>query len=310
MNLNLVEHSHEIHEGHLHTEGVSIFSVIEHAFIDTLPMIPILIITFIMIEYMEHRFSAGLQEKIRNAGVLGPIVGALIGIIPQCGFSVMAVALYSRKIVSLGTLISIFIATSDEALPVFLSMPSAYGSIMPFLITKIAIAIVAGYFIDVVTIRRSQRCEIAASKEVDDQALKCVDVDTIKFSKVLIHSLERTLKVTIYIYIVTVIITFIIEYFGVETLAGTLFSEGYGQVFIASLIGLIPNCAISVGLVKLFTMNVIGFSSVIAGLSANAGLALIFLFKENKKKAVYITLILFGISFLSGVVIKVMGIYS
>lgn len=295
----------DLQDIHSHSDGISFFHILEHSIIDTLPMIPILIITFIVIEYMEHKFSSRLQEKVKNAGFLGPLVGAFIGIIPQCGFSVMAVALFSRKIISLGTMMSIFIATSDEALPVFLSIPDSYSSIVPFFGIKIIIAIVFGYLIDIVLKRFGKSNEMDYSEAADEKANKCVDKGDIKFSKVFIHSLERTLKVTIYIFIVTLIITFIIEYLGVEELTESVFKTGYGQIFFAALIGLIPNCAISVGLVKLFTVGAIGFPSVIAGVSANAGLALVFLFKESKdkKKALGITLLLFGISFLSGIVI-------
>lgn len=306
----MLGHSHDLHEGHLHSDGLSVFSVMEHSIIDTLPMIPILIITFILIEYMEHRFSGSLQEKVRNAGVLGPFIGALIGIIPQCGFSIMAVAFYSKKVISLGTMISIFIATSDEAIPVLLSMDSSYSSILPFIITKIIIAVLFGYIIDTIFNRMKMKSETALTKEFEESACKCIDGKSIKFTRVLIHSLERTLKVTVYIFVVTFLLSLVIEYFGVDALAGTAFSNPYGQIVISSLIGLIPNCAISVGLVKLFTVNAIGFSSVIAGLSSNAGLALIFLFRGNKKKAFIITSILFGISLLSGIIIEIFNIYG
>lgn len=301
----MLEHSHELHEGHLHSDGLSVFSVMEHSLIDTLPMIPILIITFIVIEYMEHRFSSSLQEKVRNAGVLGPIIGALIGIIPQCGFSIMAVAFYSKRIISLGTMMAIFIATSDEAIPVLLSMDASRSSILPFIAAKIIIAVVFGYIIDMVVSRVNMRSETALTKEFEEDACKCTDEKVIKFTNVLVHSLERTLKVTIYIYILTFLLSLVIEYFGVDALAGSRFSNPYGQIVISSLIGLIPNCAISVGLVKLYAVNAIGFSSVIAGLSSNAGLALIFLFRGNKKRAFIITYILLGISLFSGVIIQV-----
>ncbi|KMT22523.1 putative manganese transporter [Clostridium cylindrosporum] len=296
-----------LHEGHLHGDETGFFAVLEHSLIDIIPMIIILILTFVAIEYIEHKFSARLQDKVRNAGILGPLLGAIVGIIPQCGFSVMAVALYSRKIISLGTMMAIFLATSDETIPVLLSTPGAYKHILPIIGAKLVIAIVAGYIIDIIFGRKSMKVDIKSTKEMESEGEKCLDHEKISLSKVFIHSIQRSFKVGIYIYVITVLITLLIEYFHIDKFDSIIFTEGYIQIFLVSLIGLIPNCAVSLGIVKLFTMNVIGFSSVIAGLSSNAGLALIFLFKEskNKKKALLITLMLFVISLLSGITLHI-----
>ncbi|MEG0371870.1 MAG: putative manganese transporter [Clostridium sp.] len=301
--MKLLDHSHS---GHMHSEGTSFSSVVEHSFIDTIPMIPILLITFIFIEYIEHKFSKGLQTKIRSAGGLGPLIGALIGIIPQCGFSVVAVALYSRNIVSLGTLISIFVATSDEAIPVLLSMPESYDMVIPFIIIKVIIAVIAGYIIDIILLYRNKKLEIATTKEVELVSSPCIEENTINIKNVIIHSLERTFKVYAYIILVTISISLMIEYIGIQTLSNTLFKGGVLQVFLSSVIGLVPNCAVSVALVQLYTSNVLSFASVMAGLSSNAGLGLIFLFKEskNKKNALMITIILLLMSFSAGVIIQ------
>ncbi|MEG0642092.1 MAG: putative manganese transporter, partial [Clostridium sp.] len=181
-------------------------------------------------------------------------------------------------------------------------------SILPIFGTKIVIAIVAGYLLDLIIGRRYINMEVNTTKGMESEGYKCVDERKIKLSQVIKHSLERSFKVSIYIYIITVLVSLVVEYFGVDNLSGEVFSEGYLQILLSAAIGLIPNCAISVGFVKLFTMNLIGFSSVIAGLSSNAGLALIFLFKESKskKKALLITFMLFSISFISGAIIHML----
>lgn len=308
--MSLLEHSHDIHEGHFHGDGASILSVLEHSLIDIMPMILILIVTFIVIELIEHKFSVNLQNKVRNAGILGPVLGAIVGVIPQCGFSVMAVALYSRRVISLGTMMAIFLATSDEAIPVLLSVPGAYKSILPIMLTKIIIAIIAGYAIDILLKRKPMHVDVNSTIRMENEGGKCLDHKKIKMSKVFIHSIERSLKVSIYLFVITVIITLLVEYFHIEALLGEGVNGGVIEIFLVSLVGLIPNCAVSLGIVKLFTMNVIGFASLIAGLSSNAGLALIFLFKEskNKKKAFLITLMLFLISFISGCIIYLFNI--
>ena len=297
--MEFFEHSHE----HVHEHGSPVMHILYHSFIDIIPMILILILTFIAIEYIEHKFSGKLQEKVRRAGILGPVLGSLVGAIPQCGFSVMAVALYSKRIISLGTMMAIFLATSDEAIPVLLTSPESYGSILPMILTKIVLAILFGYIIDFVIVRRPINVDIKSTDNMEKEGAKCIDEEKISLSKVLTHSIERGLKVSIYLYIITVVISLGLEYVHIEHLIGK--EHGILQIFIVSLLGLIPNCAISLGIVKLFTMNVIGFPAVIAGLSSNAGLALIYLFKESKskKKAFIITLMLFVISFISGIII-------
>ena len=297
--MELLQHSHE----HIHEHENSIVHILYHSFIDIIPMILILILTFIAIEYIEHKFSGKLQEKVRKAGILGPVLGALVGAIPQCGFSVMAVALYSKRIISLGTMMAIFLATSDEAIPVLLTSPDSYGSILPIILTKVILAIIFGYIIDFIIVKRPINVDIKSTYDIEKEGSKCIDEEKISLSKVLVHSIERGLKVSVYLYIITVVISLALEYVHIEHIIGN--DHGILQIFIVSVLGLIPNCAVSLGIVKLFTMNVIGFPAVIAGLSSNAGLALIYLFKESKskKKALIITLMLFIISFVSGIII-------
>ncbi|MEF9935326.1 MAG: putative manganese transporter [Clostridium sp.] len=310
--MDIFSHAHGAHEGHLHGEGNIILSTLEHSLLDLLPMIPLLLITFIAIELMEHKFSSKLQNSIKKAGFLGPILGALIGIIPQCGFSIMAVAFYSKRMISLGTMMAIFLATSDEAIPVLLSMPKSYGILVPFLVLKIVIAATAGYIIDMFISEKNKKLQIACTRETEQVANLCTEVESINYKKVLVHSLERTIKVMLYIYVVMVVISVAVEFIGIEKLSSGIFSGGIMQILAFSIIGLIPNCAISVGIVQLYSVGVISFASVIAGLCSNAGLGLVYLYKESKsiKKSISITILLLGISFLAGSLLYLVDILT
>ncbi|MEG0133929.1 MAG: putative manganese transporter [Clostridium sp.] len=310
--MDILSHAHGAHEGHLHGEGNIILSTLEHSLLDLLPMIPLLLITFIVIELMEHKFADKLQNSIKKAGILGPILGALIGIIPQCGFSIMAVAFYSKRMISLGTMMAIFLATSDEAIPVILSMPKSYGILVPFLVLKVLIATTAGYIIDLFINEKSKRLEMVCTRETEQIASVCTETESINYKKVIYHSIERTFKVMLYIYGVMVLISLAVEFIGIERLSSGVFSGGILQILAFSIIGLIPNCAVSVGIVQLYSVGVISFASVIAGLCSNAGLGLIYLYKESKsfKKAFSITLLLLIISFIAGGLVYIVDVLT
>lgn len=275
------------------------------ALIDTLKMIPFLIITFILIELFEHKMGKEFDDKVKNAGKYGPVIGALLGIIPQCGFSVMAVAFYSQGLITTGTLLSIFIATSDEALPVLISSSGAIGKVIPFIGTKVAFAVFWGCVIDMFL-----RKKVVSLKRIPEQVDDgCCSEECIykkyDFKDILVHSVKRTMKIASYIYIITLIISGIIEYWGMDVLTGYTYKNSLIQPVLASAIGLIPNCAVSVGLVQLYLYGGITFAGVIAGLSSNAGMGLLVLFKEvkNKMEAVYITFVLFLCGALTGLIL-------
>ena len=286
-------------------------AVLSDTFFDTLKMLPFLIITFVVIEIFEHKFGKKYDEKIKSAGRLGPVIGALLGIIPQCGFSVMAVAFYSQGYLSLGTLISIFIATSDEALPVLISTPGAASEILPFIVTKLVLAVIFGYMIDIVLKKR--KGSIASIKEEENHGGCCGEecvYTPLNFKNIAYHSLKRAFKIAVYIYIITFAISMLMENKSIETFILSTGSNSIIQPVVSAFIGLIPNCAVSVGFIKLYLMGAIGFASAIAGLSSNAGLALLVLFKEenSKKEAVYITLLLAACSIASGIILTVLKI--
>lgn len=282
--------------------------IIKEAIIDTIKLLPFLILTFVVIEIFEHKFGKRVDDRIKNAGKLGPLIGSALGIIPQCGFSVMAVGFYSQGYITLGTMIAVFISTSDEALPILISTPGAIDRILPFIAAKFLFAVFWGYIIDLIVSKRKQRSELSKEKfEVECYNDECVD-KPLNLVNVIYHSLKRALKITVYVFAVNLVITIILEQTSLHTLSGVTQGGGLLQLIIASLIGLIPNCAVSIGFIQFYLAGAIGFGSLIAGLSSNAGMALLILFKEakNKKTAVNIALILFTTSIISGIILSFM----
>lgn len=276
---------------------------------DTLKMIPFLLVTFIAIEYFEHKFGKRFADRVKKSKKFGPILGALLGIIPQCGFSVIAAAFYTEGFVTLGTLIAVFVATSDEALPVLISTPSAAGTILPLILTKFFFAIFWGYIIDFVLRKKAIRKDTSQNHISDCENDKCIN-SHYDAADIVFHSIKRTVKIGIYIFIINFGIGAIVEYSGVATLASLMHKNSPIQIAIASIIGLIPNCAVSIGLVEVYINDAMGFAALIAGLSANAGLALLMLFKEmkNKKNFVLLVLTLAFLSFLTGIILYIFKI--
>lgn len=280
--------------------------IIKEAVIDTLKLVPFLLITFIAIEIFEHKYGKRVDEGIKNGGKFGPLLGAALGIIPQCGFSVMAVGFYSQGYITLGTMIAVFISTSDEALPILISTSGAAGKILPFIVAKFILAILWGYVIDIVIAGRKHRIrDLNAEIQTEYHEDECVD-KPLSILNIIWHSLRRALKITLYVFAVNLAITLIIENIPIQNLSAAKGGWGLIQMLAAAVIGLIPNCAVSIGLIQFYLANVISFASLIAGLSSNAGLALLVLFKESKSKkaALAITLILFVTSVASGLILS------
>jgi len=280
------------------------------ALIDSIKMLPFLGVTFLAIEIFEHKFGKTFDEKIKSAGALGPLIGSLLGILPQCGFSVIGVAFFSQGYISLGTLISIFIATSDEALPILISTPSAAGKIIPFIITKAIFAIFWGYTIDLLI--KKKPFSINPIEEEPKESCcgeNCID-DDFSLKSLILHTLKRSLVITGYVFAITLLINAVLSYKEVNSLLVNSYSNRILQVITASILGLIPNCAVSVGLTEVYLHNAISSAALIAGLSSNAGLALLILFKEvtDKKKLLTIVSILLACSIFTGLILTVFNL--
>ena len=245
---------------------------LEHAFLDTIKILPFLYLSYLVLDIIEKK-SSTYQLNFLFLKNLGPVFGALLGCIPQCGFSIIAASLYAQNGITAGTLVACFISTSDEALPMFLSNPSEYKQLGLFILCKVLIAIVAGYILDIV-IRKDINEEDDFEIEVDG----ICDCSTNSF----INAGYKALRTILYIFMINLALGLIIHFVGEDVLANTLNVNTLIQPFISTLLGFIPNCAISVLLVQLYMVGGLTFGSMIAGLCSGAGMGVAILFKNNK----------------------------
>lgn len=265
---------------------------------DCLKMLPFLFVAFILIEALEHYSSDFTAKALAKVGKAGPVVGAVAGCVPQCGFSVMAANLYAGGIISVGTLLSVFIATSDEAILIIMSNPERIREVGVLLAAKVIIAVTAGYIIDIFF-----RNQIATVKERGNLCKDCgCDEEDAGIWKPAWH---HTIRIFIYLFIFTGILNLCIEVFGIEQLSKFLLGNTIFQPVIAAIIGLIPNCAASVILTQLYLNGAISFASVIAGLCTGAGVGLVVLFKmnRNRRENLKIVGVLFLVAVAAGMII-------
>ena len=275
---------------------------LEHAFFDSLKIVPFIFTIYLVIEYFEHKNNTWLSHRLMKSKKCGAIYGALLGSIPQCGFSVIAADLFSRRSVTMGTLIAIFVATSDEAVPIILSTPENAHLILKVIGIKVVIAIAAGLLIDALVKSKDPTAHCTEGSHHEHFHGNCENCD----DGILKSAAKHTLKIFAFIFLATLILTFMIESVGEEKLAGYLLKDTVFQPFIAALIGLIPNCAASVILTKSFLSGAISFGSLIAGLSSGAGVGILVLVKRNKnvKENIFIIGALYFIGALSGIILQ------
>lgn len=312
------------------------YKIFLDALIDSAKMLPLLLAIYIGIEILEYKFGNKIRKSVQKAGDSGPLLGAVAGSLPQCGFSVITTALYSQRLVTIGTLLAVYLATSDEAIPIILSQPDKAGVLLPLIITKIIIAIVAGYSIDFIFRKRNRETLAHINsynsghdnpehrhEEISNKTSCCghhtcnnsengdiKNKKSFNVNELIIHPIIHTLKIFVFIFIVSFLINLILFLVGNEVLAKILLSGTIFQPILAALVGLIPNCAASVAITELYLNETISYGSVIAGLSASGGLGLLVLFKEekNKKDVWMIVALLFSISTVAGIIIQLLNI--
>ena len=268
---------------------------------DGLRILPFLFIAFLIIELFEHKFSNKSISIIKKTGKFGPIVGGVLGCVPQCGFSVLATNLYITRIITLGTLVSIYLSTSDEMLPILIANGSSFNVIFKIIGIKLCIGIICGLVIDF-TIKKKDNILISDFCEEDNCHCE---------NSLIVSSLKHTFHTLIFIVLVSFLLNTVMYYGGEEMLSNMLGVNGIVTPFIASLIGLIPNCASSVVLTELYLNGILSLSSVIAGLLTGSGVAILVLFKSNKniKENIKILLLVYLIGVLSGLILELVGCY-
>ena len=257
--------------------------VILHALKDTAILLPILFIVYLLIELLEYKNAFKFEKSKLLKGKASPIMGAMFGSVPQCGFSVISAELFSERKISIGALIAVFIATSDEALPIMLSNYKAIPTLLCLIATKIIFSLLVGYLIMFIygKIFKNQNNTIKTEKH-DEHIHACChhDLEDDKFDWK--HPIVHCLKISLYILIINIIFGTIIMFVGEDNLVKFLNSSYIFQPLFAVLIGFIPNCVSSVIITELYLMGGLSFGSIVAGLSVNAGIGLIVLLKENK----------------------------
>ena len=278
--------------------------IIEDTLVDGLKLLPFLFITYLIMEYIEHKTSKKAKSTIKKSGRFGPLIGSILGAFPQCGFSVAATNLYATRVITLGTLISVYLSTSDEMIPIFISEGASIVTLFKILGIKVLIGIIAGFGIDLVLRLRKKDNEEERIIDLCEKEHCHCDHGIFK------SALKHTVNIFLFILIITFIINIIIHFIGEDTLASFVGSNPVLGPILGGIIGLIPNCASSVILTQLYLENVIPAATMISGLLVGAGVGLIVLFKMNKgiKQNLKITGLLYAIGVVSGIIIQLLGI--
>lgn len=265
--------------------------------IDTLKVFPFLLISFYIIEILEHKINS--NKRLESSGKYGPVLGSLLGIIPQCGIASIATNLYVTGIITLGTLISVFLSTSDEMIPILLSEKVSIKLILIILGIKLVVGLVSGLLIDLVYPRK-----IKSHYEIcEEEHCHC---DDHKF----ISAFKHTINISFFILVINVLLNMVFNYGLNDYLSSLLLKDSIFSPIITSLIGLIPNCASSIVITKLYLASSISFGSMIAGLLTNSGIALVVLFKTNRnlKENINIILLTHFIGTVIGIILNILHI--
>lgn len=294
-------------------EGFGMADWLADAIIDSFHVLPLLFLVFLIIEIIEYFYAEKINSFLQKSEKAAPAIGSLAAIIPQCGFSVIASTLYIKKFITKGTLIAIYLATSDEAIPILLAEPSQIHYVLPIIGVKIVIGLCAGYLIDFI-LKDNKYIEI--SPKHSDNCEHCEEegcchhsVSRRRKRDLIYHPLQHTLNIFVFILLITIILNFLIDVYSNHHVLHIVFAKfKFLEPVITSFIGLIPNCATSIALTMLLIKGSISFGSAIAGLLSNAGLGILVLFRhnENIKDTLKIIGILLVISIISGMAINLL----
>ncbi len=280
--------------------------ILEHTIEDSVKLIPFLFLTYLLMEYIEHKTKEKTKETIKKSGKFGPFFGAWLGIVPQCGFSVSATNLYAARVITLGTLIAVYLSTSDEMLPIFLSEGVAIDVIIKILAIKLIIGMIAGFLIDFVIRIKNKGKEEEKEKIID----LCEKEHCHCEHGIWKSALKHTVNIFIFIFIITLIINAAMHLIGEERIAGFMLNRPILGPIISGLIGLIPNCAASVIITQMYLESLISVGTMIAGLLVGAGVGLAVLFRTNKgiKNNIKIMILLYAIGVISGIALELIGL--
>ena len=281
-----------------------ILHTIEHALEDSLKMLPFLFLAYLLIEWLERHHGERIENALAGGGGWGFVPGAVLGIVPQCGFSALAANLYASRVITPGALLAVFVATSDEAVPLLAAEPSLWGTLPLLLIGKIVAGVAGGFLLDV-PMRRVLPAGLYGGYAGHADDIDCHEEHE-EHSGVLLAALRHTVEIFLFILLFSFLIGFAFELIGEDTITAFLTGMGIFQPMAAALVGLVPNCAASVLLAQLYAQGAISFGSLFAGLCAGAGIGLAVLWRVNPswKQNLFMTGILWAGGSVCGIVLQ------
>ena len=282
--------------------------VVVHAIKDNLSIIPFLFITYCIMESMEHAVSARTEGMVKYSGKMGPLFGGLLGVIPQCGFSAAAASFYSGGVITLGTLIAIFLSTSDEMLPILISETVPVLTIVKMLGLKALVGVAAGFLVDF-SLKRIGKGHVV-QKHIHDLCEQdhchCEEEESSIWKSALVH----TIKVFGFIFVFSAVLNLVLECWGEDGLEWLANNHSFLAAIVTGMAGLVPNCAASVIITQLYLKQLISAGAMMAGLMVGAGVGVLVLFKTNRpwKQNVKIVGLLYAIGVIAGLLMDLVGI--
>lgn len=295
------------------------FDIIADTLLDTIKLVPFLFLTYLAMEYLEHKAGEKTAHMVRKAGKWGPLIGGLAGAVPQCGFSAAASNLYAGRVISLGTLLAIYLSTSDEMLPILISERAPVSLMVQIVAVKAVIGIVAGFVVDVIMRGRSLSGEAHGHHHREKQGYhhdheehnhihELCEHDHCNCEKdgVFLSAVKHTLQITFFVMLISFALNLVLYFVGEDALAHLILDRPVLGPVLAGIVGLVPNCAASVVITQLFLEGVIGMGAMMAGLLVGAGVGLVVLFRVNHHKGENLKIVglLYGIGVAMGIVIE------
>lgn len=272
--------------------------IILHTLLEGAKLLPFLFFTYLAMEYLEHRTGDKARNMVQKAGKWGPLIGGVLGVVPQCGFSAAASNLYAGRVITLGTLIAIYLSTSDEMLPVMISSKADARLIVGVLLAKMLIGMSAGFLIDL--------CYRGGHGEHEHIHEMCEHEHCHCERGIFRSAVNHTVQITFFILLISFALNLVLHFLGDDVLAGLILNRPVLGPVLAGIVGLIPNCAASVVITQLYLEGVIGLGSMMTGLLVGAGVGLLVLFRINhhRKENFRVLGLLYGIGVAAGIVIE------
>lgn len=288
------------------------FELIEHTVVDSVKLMPFLFVTYLVMEYLECKTGDKTKHMIKKAGKWGPFIGGVLGVVPQCGFSAAASGLFAGRVITMGTLLAIFLSTSDEMLPILISEKAEPALIVKILAWKAVIGVIAGILVDAVFQSFGNR-NPAYSNETEFHIHEMCEHEHCQCEQGIFRSaLQHTLQITFFILVITFGLNLVLHTVGEEALAGLVLNHPIFGPVVSGMVGLIPNCAASVVITQLYLEGAMSFGAMMAGLLVGAGVGILVLCRvnHNKKQNLQIVGLLYLIGVVAGILLEYMGSFG